>query len=200
MLGGVVCGDASCWLEKARVGSPVDGSGVGVLAKVFPPEVIDAAVADCGRVEQRSRALLARAVAYFAMGMALHAGGSYEDVLGCMTDGLAWASRGEAPVRLATKAAISHARDRLGSEPLALHGPRLDQLLQRPISVHPRTTPTREPPTLHSGAAAGVQGQMDQGGVSRWTSPIAIWPLEPIAAHRPTLCRLASVGASAQAT
>ncbi len=102
---------------------------VGVLAKVFPAEVIDAAVADCGRVEQRSRALPARAVAYFAMGMALHADGSYEDVLACMTDGLAWAQRSDTPVRLATKAAISHARDRLGSEPLALLFDRVAQPL-----------------------------------------------------------------------
>ena len=102
---------------------------VGLLAKVFPPEVIDAAVADCGRVEQRSRVLPARSVAYFAMGMALHADGSYEDVLACMTDGLAWASRGDIPARLATKAAISHARDRLGSEPLALLFDRVAQPL-----------------------------------------------------------------------
>jgi hypothetical protein len=87
---------------------------------VFPPEVVDAAIADCGRVEQRKRALPAQAVAYFAVGMALHSDGSYEDVLALMTDGLAWAQRVEAPAKLATKAAISHARDRLGSAPLAL--------------------------------------------------------------------------------
>ena len=102
---------------------------VGLLAKVFPAEVIDAAVADCGRVEQRRRSLPARAVAYFAMGMALHADGSYEDVLAYMTDGLAWAERAETPVRLATKAAISHARDRLGPEPLALLFERVAQPL-----------------------------------------------------------------------
>ena len=83
----------------------------------------------CGRVEQRRRSLPARAVAYFAMGMALHADGSYEDVLAHMTDGLAWAQRAETPVRLATKAAISHARDRLGPEPLALLFERVAQPL-----------------------------------------------------------------------
>jgi hypothetical protein len=62
--------------------------------------------------------------------MALHSDGSYEDVLALMTDGVAWAQRAEAPVRLATKAAISHARDRLGSEPLAL----LFERVARPLA------------------------------------------------------------------
>ncbi len=39
--------------------------------KVFPAEVVDAVVAECGRTEQRRRSLPARSVAYFAMGMAL---------------------------------------------------------------------------------------------------------------------------------
>jgi len=59
-------------------------------------------------------------MAYFAMGMALHCDGSYEDVLALISDGLAWSQRGDDPPRLANKAAISHARDRLGPEPMAL--------------------------------------------------------------------------------
>ena len=108
-----------------------DMVSVGLLAKVFPGEVIDAAIADCGRTEQRRRALPARSVAYFAMGMALHSEGSYEDVLGLITDGLAWAEREEGPVRLATKAAIFHARDRLGPEPMAL----LFERVARPLGA-----------------------------------------------------------------
>ena len=87
--------------------------------KVFPPEVVDAVVAECGRTEQRRRSLPARSMAYFVMGMALHSEGSYEDVLALISDGLAWADRQEGSGRLANKAAISHARDRLGSEPMA---------------------------------------------------------------------------------
>lgn len=92
---------------------------VGVLMKVFPPEVVDAVIAECGRTEQRRRSLPARSMAYFAMGMALHSEGSYEDVLALISDGLAWAERCDGPARLANKAAISHARDRLGPEPVA---------------------------------------------------------------------------------
>jgi hypothetical protein len=93
---------------------------VGLLTKVFPAEVVDAVITECGRTEQRRRSLPARSMAYFAMGMALHSEGSYEDVLALISDGLAWAHRDERSGRLANKAAISHARDRLGPEPMAL--------------------------------------------------------------------------------
>ncbi len=88
--------------------------------KVFPADVVDAVIAQCGRTEQRRRSLPARSMAYFAMGMALHSEGSYEDVLALISDGVAWAERDENSPRLANKAAISHARDRLGPEPMAL--------------------------------------------------------------------------------
>lgn len=107
------------WRKPASDRRLSDAVSVGVLTKVFPPEVVDEVIATCGRTEQRRRSLPARAVAYFAMGMALHSDGSYEDVLALISDGLAWAEREESPVRLANKAAISHARDRLGPEPLA---------------------------------------------------------------------------------
>ena len=93
---------------------------VGLLMKVFPAEVVDAVIAECGRTEQRRRSLPARSMAYFAMGMALHSEGSYEDVLALISDGLAWAHREQGSGKLANKAAISHARDRLGPEPMAL--------------------------------------------------------------------------------
>ena len=93
---------------------------VGLLMKIFPADVVDAVIAECGRTEQRRRSLPARSMAYFAMGMALHSEGSYEDVLALISDGIAWAHRDEGSGRLANKAAISHARDRLGSEPMAL--------------------------------------------------------------------------------
>ena len=104
---------------------------VGVLAKVFPAEVVDEVIAQCGRTEQRRRSLPARSMAYFSMGMALHSDGSYEDVLAHISDGLAWAERSEGPARLATKAAISHARDRLGPEPMA----KLFDRVARPLAA-----------------------------------------------------------------
>lgn len=86
--------------------------------KVFPAEVVDAVIAECGRTELRRRSLPARSMAYFAMGMALHSEGSYDDVLTLISDGVAWAQRDGDEPQMANKAAISHARDRLGAEPM----------------------------------------------------------------------------------
>ena len=58
---------------------------VGLLTRVFPPGVVDEVIAGCDRTEQRHRSLPARTMAYFAVGMALHSEGSYEDVLGLLT-------------------------------------------------------------------------------------------------------------------
>ena len=97
---------------------------VGLVTRVFPPEVVDEVVAESGRREQRHRSLPARVMAYFAVGMALHSEGSYEDVLGLMTDGLAWALPGGEWVKMPSKSAIFQARSRLGAEPVkALFGP-----------------------------------------------------------------------------
>ncbi len=90
---------------------------VGVLTRTFPPGLVDEVIAGCGRTEQRHRSLPARVMAYFSIGMALHSEGSYEDVLGLLTDGLAWASGGE-PVKLPSKSAIFQARERLGAAPV----------------------------------------------------------------------------------
>lgn len=91
---------------------------VGLLRRVFPAEVVDEVIAECGRKEQRHRSLPAQTMAYFAMGMALHSQGSYQDVLGLMTDGLAWVDGGADPVRLPSPSAIFQARERLGAEPV----------------------------------------------------------------------------------
>lgn len=99
---------------------------------MFPPRVVDEVIAGCGRTERRRRSLPARSVAYFAIGMALHADGSYEDVLALISDGLAWSQRAAVPARLANKAAISHARTRLGSAPVAALFARVARPLANP--------------------------------------------------------------------
>jgi hypothetical protein len=92
---------------------------VGVLTRVFPPDVVDAVIAEVGRTEQRHRSLPARVMAYFSIGMALYSEGSYEDVLSQLTDGLSWASGWAEEYAPPSKSAIFQARARLGSEPLA---------------------------------------------------------------------------------
>ena len=92
---------------------------VGVLTRVFPPDLVDEVIADLGRTEQRNRSLPARVMAYFSIGMALYSEGSYEDVLAQLTDGLSWASGWQEAYSPPSKSAIFQARARLGSEPLA---------------------------------------------------------------------------------
>lgn len=96
---------------------------MSVLTRVFPPDLVDEVIAASGRTEQRNRSLPARVMAYFSIGMALHSEGSYEDVLGQLTDGLPWASGWSEPgsdsYRLPSKSAIFQARVRLGAQPVA---------------------------------------------------------------------------------
>jgi hypothetical protein len=92
---------------------------VGVLTRVFPTAVVDEVIEAEGRRQQRHRSLPARVMAYFAIAMGLYSDGSYEDVLGQLTDGLAWASGWREQYRLPGKSAIFQARERLGSGPLA---------------------------------------------------------------------------------
>lgn len=92
---------------------------VGVLTRVFPPELVDEVIEAAGRTERRHRSLPARVMAYFAIGMALYSEGSYDDVLAQLTDGLSWASGWAEEYPLPSKSAIFQARQRLGSQPLA---------------------------------------------------------------------------------
>lgn len=109
---------------------------VGLLTRVFPPGVVDEVIAECGRTEERHRSLPARVMAYFAVGLALHSEGSYEDVLALMTDGLAWAEAAPSElVKLPSKSAIFQARKRLGAEPLKA----LFDRVAKPLAIE--TTP-----------------------------------------------------------
>ena len=106
------------WLKPVSERRLSDLVSVGLLTRVFPPELVDEVIAAAGRTELRHRSLPARVMAYFAVGMALHSEGSYEDVLSLLTDGLSWSSV-EDPVRLPSKSAIFQARARLGGAPIA---------------------------------------------------------------------------------
>ncbi len=92
---------------------------VGVLTRVFPPQLVDEVIAATGRTQLRHRVLPARVMAYFAIGMGLYSEGSYEDVLAQLTDGLSWASGWQESYSLPGKSAIFQARARLGPKPLA---------------------------------------------------------------------------------
>jgi hypothetical protein len=114
---------------------------VGVLTRVFPPGLVDEVIAEQGRTEQRNRSLPARVMAYFAIGMAMHSEGSYEDVLSQLADGLAWSSGWSEHYTLPSKSAIFQARQRLGAEPMKALFERVAVPLGKPAAGRAPGTP-----------------------------------------------------------
>ena len=108
----------SGWVKPVSDRRLSDLVSVGVLTRVFPPDLVDEVIAAAGRTEQRHRSLPARVMAYFAIGMGLYSEGSYEDVLSQLTDGLSWASGWAESYTAPSKSAIFQARARLGPKPL----------------------------------------------------------------------------------
>jgi hypothetical protein len=97
-----------------------DHVSIGVLTRVFPPELVDGVIVEAGRREQRQRLLPARVVVYYVLALALFADCSYEEVMRQLVEGLAWESGWKRSWRVPSKMAISKARSRLGREPLEL--------------------------------------------------------------------------------
>jgi hypothetical protein len=97
-----------------------DHVSIGVLTRVFPPELVDGVVAEAGRGERRHRLLPARVVAYYVLALALFADSSYEEVMRQLTEGLAWESGWQRSWAVPSKGSIFKARQRLGPEPLEL--------------------------------------------------------------------------------
>jgi hypothetical protein len=97
-----------------------DHISIGVLTRVFPPELVDEVVAQAERRERRQRLLPARVVVYYVLAMALFAESSYEEVMRQLVEGLAWESGWQRTWEVPSKVAIFLARRRLGPEPLEL--------------------------------------------------------------------------------
>lgn len=95
-----------------------DHISVGVLTRVYPPELVDGVIEAAGRAERRHRLLPARVTAYYVLALALFSHASYEEVMRFLVDGLAWQSGWRQQWQVPTKAAIFQARRRLGAEPL----------------------------------------------------------------------------------
>jgi hypothetical protein len=95
-----------------------DRIAIGLLTRVFPPAVVDAAVAGAGRGEVRSRLLPARVTVYYVLAMCLFSGQGYEEVMRLLAGGLDWLGRWRRPWSVPSTAAIAKARARLGPEPL----------------------------------------------------------------------------------
>jgi hypothetical protein len=99
-----------------------DRIGIGVLAAVFTPEMVDRVIDQAGVREQRTRTLPARVVVYYLLAMVLFFNSSYTEVWNKLVAGLDWARRFQARMSLGmqpTPAAITLARQRLGWQVMA---------------------------------------------------------------------------------
>ncbi|MGH2969330.1 MAG: transposase domain-containing protein, partial [Solirubrobacteraceae bacterium] len=106
------------WVKPQSDQRLSDHISIGVLTRVFPPELVERVVAEAGRTEQRQRLLPARVVVYYVLGLGLYSSSSYEEVMRMLVDGLSWQSGWRRPWSVPTKAALFKARARLGAEPL----------------------------------------------------------------------------------
>jgi hypothetical protein len=96
-----------------------DGIALGVLTATFPPELVDQAIEEASRREQRYRLLPARLVVYYVLAMTLFREAGYEEVMRELAEGLAWMAGEPSGLELPSSVAISKARARLGPEPVA---------------------------------------------------------------------------------
>ena len=96
-----------------------DHVSLGVLTRVFPPDVVDAVIGRTGAGEQRTRLLPSRLMVYYVMALALFSAGSYEEVMRSLLAGMEWITGRFRDWQMPTKAAIFKARTRLGSAVMA---------------------------------------------------------------------------------
>ncbi|WP_427004700.1 IS4 family transposase [Pseudarthrobacter sp. H2] len=96
-----------------------DHVSLGVLTRVFPPDVVDAVIGRTGAREQRNRLLPSRLMVYYVMALALFSAGSYEEVMRSLLAGMEWITGRFRDWQMPTKAAIFKARTRLGSAVMA---------------------------------------------------------------------------------
>jgi hypothetical protein len=106
------------WVKPQSDQRLSDHISIGVLTRVFAPELVDRVVAEAGRSERRQRLLPARVVVYYVLAMTLFSDGSYEEVMRQLVEGLSWVSGWRQPWSVPTKGAVAQARARLGPEPL----------------------------------------------------------------------------------
>ncbi|SDI18315.1 Insertion element 4 transposase N-terminal [Actinokineospora alba] len=102
--------------SKAARGQLSDRIAIGMLIAAFPPREVDAAIDAVGVREQRSRALPARTMVYFALAMWLFGGAGYNSVLTKLTTGMGWTGMAKGKHAAPGTGSITKARRRLGPE------------------------------------------------------------------------------------
>jgi len=108
-----------------------DCISLGVIAKTFPSNKVQAALAATGRASVRERDLPAHVMVYYVIAMALYMHVSCREALRSLLEGLQWLLDPSERIKAACKSGISQARTRLGWEPMCL---RHDAIV-KPIAV-----------------------------------------------------------------
>ena len=80
-----------------------DYISLGVVAKFFPREKVDAVLERTGRASVRERDLPAHLVVYYVIALALYMRSSYREVLRCLLEGVQWLLDPSASVKVAGK-------------------------------------------------------------------------------------------------
>ena len=106
------------WVKPETDQRLSDHISIGVLTRVFPPDLVDRVVKEAGRTEQRQRLLPARVVVYYVLGLSLFSQSAYEEVMRMLVEGLSWEGGWATAWNVPTKAALFKARTRLGPEPI----------------------------------------------------------------------------------
>ena len=116
-----------------------DHISLGVIAKTFPRDRVDAALERVGKASRRQRDLPAHVVVYYVIALVLYMNVSYKEVLRCLLEGVRWVLGPGAQIKIPGTAGISQARERLGSGVME----QLHDELVRPIAVRDEKKTTR---------------------------------------------------------
>ncbi len=101
--------------EGSRI---TDYISLGVVAKTFPKDRVEAVLQRTGKTSARQRDLPAHVVVYYVIALALYMQVSYREVLRCLLEGVQWLSDKPSEPRVTAPSSITQARTRLGWEPL----------------------------------------------------------------------------------
>ena len=113
----VVSGDETDEQEP-RAGRLSDHLSLGVIARVYPRDVVDEVIIETRSKEKRNRLLPARLVVYYVIALGLFFGEAYEEVMRKMIGGLRFVAAWERSWQVPTPSALCQARQRLGETPV----------------------------------------------------------------------------------
>ena len=153
------------WVKPETDQRLSDHISIGVLTRVFPPDLVDRVIKENGRTEQRHRLLPARVVAYYVLGLALFSHCAYEEVMRMLVEGLSWQEGWATQWNVPTKAALFKARTRLEAD-VALPA-RLQEVLGAPGRVGAHDHCSTHELFVFTGPVSGgdVTGQLSDGGI-----------------------------------